>query len=90
MFVSILLFTGRFAPVYWLVVAGIFVLVVPGVTGGVTKLLEAEAAGCPLAAFAGPEESVCEWLPQPASNVAARTIMVRDRILVFIVFSAMI
>ena len=65
-------------------------LVVPGATGGVTKLLEAEVAGCPLAAFAGPEESVCEWFPQPAKTVTARTIMVEDRILTVIVFIVMI
>jgi hypothetical protein len=73
-------------------VAGIFVLVVPGITGWATKLLEADApaAGWPLAAFAGPEESVCECFSQPARSVIVKIIMVRDRILVFIVFIVMI
>jgi hypothetical protein len=86
------LFTGRFALVYWLVVAGIFVLVVPGITGWATKLFEADApaADWPLAAFAGPEESVCECFSQPARSVIVRTNMVKDMILVLIVFIVVI
>jgi hypothetical protein len=75
-----------------LVPVGIFVLLVPGIIGCAAELFEADApaAGCPLAAFAGPEESVCECFSQPARSVIAKTIMVRDGILVFIVFIVMI